>query len=110
MQKSFDIYSDPGHAWCKVPFSVLNELGILGKISHYSYQKNDFAYLEEDADLETLVLALRERGITPKFREHVAREKYSRIRGYDSFKPWEALARLEFKNKLNNLLTSRPGT
>ena len=110
MQKSFDVYSDPGHGWAKVPFSVLNELGILGKISHYSYQRNGFAYLEEDCDLSLLVIALRERGITPKFREHVSREKQSRIRGYDTYKPWEALACLEFKNKLNNLLTSRPGT
>jgi hypothetical protein len=110
MQKSFDVYSDPGHGWAKVPFSVLRDLGIIDKITHYSYQRNGFAFLEEDCDLSTLVIALRDRGITPKFREHVAREKYSRIRGYCHYSPEEAKARLEFENKLNNLLTSRPGT
>jgi hypothetical protein len=87
MQKSFDVYSDPGHGWAKVPFSVLRELGIVEKITTYSYQRNGFAYLEEDCDLSTLVIALRDRGIIPKFREHVARERDSKIRGYFCYTP-----------------------
>jgi hypothetical protein len=99
MQKSFDVYSDPGHGWCKVPFSVLRDLGIVEKITCYSYQRNGFAYLEEDCDLSTLVIALRERGITPKFREHNAFDRRSRIRGYCSYSPREVNARLESENK-----------
>jgi hypothetical protein len=87
MQKSFDIYSDPGHAWCKVPFSVLRELGIVDKISYFSYQRNAFAYLEEDGDLTQLIIALRERGITPKFKEHICRERRSKIRSYFCYTP-----------------------
>ncbi len=87
MQKSFDIYSDPGHAWCKVPFSVLRDLGIVEKITCFSYMRGGFAYLEEDGDLSALVIALRDRGITPKFREHVARERRSRIREYFCYTP-----------------------
>lgn len=87
MQKSFDVYSDPGHGWVKVPFSVLRKLGIVDKITPYSYQRGGFAYLEEDCDMSTLIAALKDRGITPKFREHVAREKYSRIRNYFCYTP-----------------------
>ena len=87
MRTSFEVFSDPGHAWCKVPFSVLQELGIVEKITCYSYQRGGFAYLEEDCDLSVLVAALRERGITPKFRERVARERYSRIRDYYCYTP-----------------------
>jgi hypothetical protein len=46
--------------------------------------RGDYAYLEEDCDLGTLVKALRERGITPKFVQYVA-DKRSKIRGYDSY-------------------------
>ena len=43
-------HSDPGHAWLEVDRAELIELGILDKISCYSYQKNDKVYLEEDRD------------------------------------------------------------
>jgi hypothetical protein len=45
-------YQDDGHGWLEVPRKECAELGILDKISGYSYQKGDFLYLEEDCDLE----------------------------------------------------------
>ena len=59
MQKTFIVYSDPGHAWARVSFVTLRELGIEDKISAFSYQRNGFAFLEEDCDLSVLILALR---------------------------------------------------
>jgi hypothetical protein len=87
MQASFDVISDPGHAWARVPFRVLRDLGIVEKITTYSYVKNGNAYLEEDCDLSTLIAALKDRGIVPKFRERVTRERQSRIRGYFCYTP-----------------------
>ena len=47
---TFTVYSDPGHAWVKVPRDLLKTLGIESDISPYSYMRGEFAYLEEDCD------------------------------------------------------------
>ncbi len=85
MRKSFEIHSDPGHAWCKVDIITLCKLGIAGKISPYSYWRKGFAYLEEDLDLGLLIKAMNERGHQIKFRERVSRERPSRIRNYEGY-------------------------
>lgn len=41
---------DSGHGWLEVSKAKLKSLGIADKISGYSYQKGDKAYLEEDCD------------------------------------------------------------
>ena len=43
-------YIDPGHSWVKVKRSVLHRLGIAYKVSPYSYQRNDYVYLEVAAE------------------------------------------------------------
>jgi hypothetical protein len=86
MQTKFDFYEDPSHGWCKVPKSVLNTLGIASKISPYSYERGEFAYLEEDCDLSVLHDAFLERGLLLNFRTHVCRNKQSKIRSYSSYR------------------------
>jgi hypothetical protein len=87
MQKTFIIYSDPGHAWARVSFETLRELGIEDRISCYSYQRNGHAFLEEDLDLGVLIGALRERGIEPRFVEKNRPQGYSKIRNYFCYTP-----------------------
>jgi len=86
MSKSFTItiYNDPGHAWGKVKRDVLVNLGIADKISRYSYQRGDYAYLEEDCDLTTLCMALNERDTRVKFVEKRS-DTDSRIRSYERY-------------------------
>lgn len=55
--KVFIWHSDPGHAWLAVKRKLLIDLGILHKITPYSYQKGKTVYLEEDCDGETFYLA-----------------------------------------------------
>lgn len=81
--KTVTIYSDPGHAWGKVKRSELEALGLLEKISCYSYQAGRWVYLEEDQDLGLYLAAL---GKPVSFRETYS-DKTSRIRGYQSFNP-----------------------
>jgi hypothetical protein len=82
---SIKVFADPGHAWARVAKSKLVKLGIADKISPYSYQKGENAFLEEDCDLTVLVNALRERGYEIKFNEsHTNRQ--SKIRNYFSYK------------------------
>jgi hypothetical protein len=80
------IYSDAGHAWAKVKRSVLKNLGIDKDITHYSYQRGDYAYLEEDCDLSLLCQRLNEHGTTIKFVEKHT-DSTSRIRGYQRYQP-----------------------
>ena len=82
---SIKVFADPGHAWARVAKSKLVTLGIADKISAYSYQKGENAFLEEDCDLTVLVNALRERGYEVKFNEsHTNRQ--SKIRSYSTYK------------------------
>lgn len=80
---TINIISDPGHAWAKVPKSLLIDLGIDQKISRYSYKRGDFAYLEEDMDLTTLIHALEEQhpDIKITYKESVS-NRSSKIRSY----------------------------
>ena len=69
----------------RVAKSKLVTLGISDKISTYSYQKGENAFLEEDCDLSVLISALRVRGYEIKFNEsHTNRQ--SKIRSYSTYK------------------------
>lgn len=82
--KTYDFYTDPGHGWVKVKLSELVDLGIAGKISAYSYKKGQYAYLEEDCDLQRFTQAMVGAGFSFKFRTHSA-NKSSRIRNYERY-------------------------
>lgn len=57
MTKKYKFYTDPGHGWLAVKRKELIELGIIDKISSYSYQKGSTVYCEEDADLSLFAKA-----------------------------------------------------
>jgi len=78
-------YSDPGHGWGAVKRKVLIELGILDKITGFSYQKGQTVYLEEDLDLSTFTTALALKGVVFSYIEKNSPHKYSPIRNYDRF-------------------------
>ena len=84
--KSFTliVYSDAGHAWAKVKKSVLVNLGIADKITRYSYQRGDYAFLEEDCDLTTLCMALNAQDTRLKFVEKPS-TRDSKIRSYERY-------------------------
>ena len=86
MKTMYDFYSDPSHGWLKVSLKELVSLGIESDISRYSYIKGENAYLEEDCDMPKFVKAKYNSGVTHiKYREHVARERYSKIRSYYTY-------------------------
>jgi hypothetical protein len=87
--KTFDVYSDPGHAWVKVQKAFLAE--IIGKFwrptfTPFSYERGEWVYLEEDEDAGRFVNWCRANGIEPKWREHHT-DKRSRIRNYAVLSP-----------------------
>ena len=80
------LYTDPGHGWAKVRKSVLANLGIAELISPYSYQRGNYAYLEEDCDLPLLCKRLLENNTNAKFVPRHT-DKESRIRSYERYQP-----------------------
>jgi hypothetical protein len=83
--KSFISYSDPGHGWAAVKRSLLISLGILNKITPFSFQKGKTVYLEEDCDVETFVKAYKQAyNVEPRFI-HRYTNNVSPIRRYKRF-------------------------
>lgn len=93
MQKVFDVFADPGHAWAKVSREAIEAVGLEeGDFTHFSYKRGRYLYLEEDGDLATFIRAFKAKnGHLPTWREHHG-DRRSRIRGYECCEPRRAAA------------------
>jgi hypothetical protein len=78
------VFEDPGHAWARFSKKRLVELGIADKISRYSYQNGNNAFLEEDCDLSVLANALRDQGFEIKYKSNRT-DRQSKIRSFDRY-------------------------
>ena len=78
-------HTDPGHGWLQVKRQELVDLGILDKISHYSYQKGDDVYLEEDCDYSRFIMRMKELGRQVEVKELKPAVYDSPVRSYASF-------------------------
>jgi len=74
-------HSDPGHAWLAVKRKELMRLGILDKITNFSYQKGGTIYLEEDYDAGIFLKAKKEIGEEVEYRESF--QEHTPIRNYE---------------------------
>lgn len=77
-------HNDGGHGWYAVKRKKLEEMGILNKVSVFSYERGGTVYLEEDCDATLLFNALSEEEkqqiiVTNSYRD------YSPIRSYARF-------------------------
>lgn len=85
--KPIVFYSDPGHGWFAVKRADCEALGILEKISPYSYQRGRTVYLEEDCDASLYFNAIRRAtGADPAYIEKHTDKRHP-IRSYASFHP-----------------------
>lgn len=84
--KTYTLWSDPGHAWLEVTLDELKMLGIVDRISYFSYidkVKNN-VYLEEDCDLGVFVEKYEKVfGVSPAVREEYREDIF--IRELDMF-------------------------
>ena len=101
-------YSDPGHGWAAVPLTLLDRLGLLDRITTYSYMRGKYAYLEEDCDLDAFMTAARAAGIAVEFRQWVSGYRRSRIRNYCHYSP--GVARVWMQNAKEEKLLTRSRT
>jgi len=81
MAAKYRFIEDPGHAWLEVPRAELVELGILEKVSQYSYQHGDMVYLEEDCDAGLFVDAkgLTRDNIIDVYQDRTPIRNYGRV-------------------------------
>lgn len=84
------IYHTNGrHGFISVKRKELSELGILDKISSYSYQKGNTVYLEEDRDATTFIEAKFKTPESFDDFKSTLKESYKKhtpIINYDKFK------------------------
>jgi len=83
--KTIVYYTDPGHGWFAVKRSELAALGILGQVSHYSYQRGRTVYLEEDCDATLYFTAHKNADTVPAYTEKHTDKRHP-IRSYATFK------------------------
>jgi hypothetical protein len=93
-----NFYEDPGHGWLAVPIPLLDKLGIIDRISHYSYMRGMLAHLEEDCDYAVFARAMNDAGRFFTVKHHHTDHR-SRIRNYCQFnagvaRRWMAEAQL----------------
>ena len=85
MNKTYTLYSDPGHGWLKVQRKELEELNIINNVSEYSYINGEFVYLEEDCDLNLFIKAYENKyNVKPIIKE--CSQENTGIRFYGRFK------------------------
>jgi len=87
--KMYTLHEDGGHAWLEVKRSELIALGILDKISGFSYEKDDAVYLEEDCDMAIFcrarnITSLDQLSMSAPYR--TSYEIESPVRNYDNFR------------------------
>jgi len=87
--KTYKFHEDPGHAWLEVPIQECYDLGILSKISSYSYRARnedgvDCLYLEEDNDFPLFHYA---KGPENYKRERINYEFQAPCREFRCFNP-----------------------
>lgn len=77
-------YSDAGHGWLAVKRDLLIKLGLINKISHFSYERGKTIYLEEDCDAALFVETAKAAGYELNMVSGAWAER-SPIRSYNSF-------------------------
>jgi hypothetical protein len=82
---TYRFITDPGHGWLEVPRAELDSLGITHKISAYSYQRGELAYLEEDCDFAVFHAAKAARAEPVKYTELYQENTF--VRNLPRFQP-----------------------
>ena len=82
--KTFYVHTDSQHGWLAVKRQYLRSLGLIKKVTPYSYERGETVYLEEDCDASMFLNELKLRGIEYQFKEGKW-VNYSPIRSYERF-------------------------
>ena len=84
----YHYHIDVGHGWLAVKVKELHELGLIHKISKYSYIRGLTAYLEEDCDMPAFVEAWQVKHNKSFDFKTMVKNSYqdrSSVRSYESY-------------------------
>jgi hypothetical protein len=84
-KKMYTYMTDPGHGWLSVPYSDLEELGLVDKISPYSYMNASRVFLEEDGDMSMFLEAAARAGW--KIEHKTTYSNRASCRSYGNYNP-----------------------
>jgi hypothetical protein len=82
---TYNFFSDPAHGWLEVEIDELVRLGLVNKISHFSYINGEKAYLEEDCDASLFCKTKAALGEPIEFNEINSAHSDSFIRNYGHY-------------------------
>lgn len=86
-------HTDARHGWLAVKIKELHELGLIHKISKYSYIRGLTAYLEEDCDMNAFINAWQVKHSTYfdfKTMVKTFHQHHSPIRSYERYAVYRA--------------------
>ena len=72
-------FDDGGHGWLRVHIKDIIKAGIEKLITHWSYIKGKYVYLEEDCDMSLFIDKMKDIDIITKYT------KWSKIREFESY-------------------------
>jgi len=86
----YDYHQDASHGWLQVPKEEIIRLGLVDKISEYSYVDARSVYLEEDADATLFERTLKEKIGEEEFNkmlvfERMAKTDHSFVRNRERY-------------------------
>lgn len=74
---------DCGHSWLQVSKKEMARIGFLGKTTGFSFEDDDFVYLEEDCDLTTFIKMKEKIGEVVEWEDDTTLEDSGTARFYD---------------------------
>lgn len=82
-------FTDPGHGWVRVSHELIKEMGVGPRISQFSYEDDDHAYLEEDCDAPMFLAKAEARGYQIHLRARYEEESSIRdLKPRYRYRPW----------------------
>lgn len=106
IRKTLHFYADPAHGWLKVSLKDLDKLGIKDKISECSYYRGEFAYLEEDCDMNVYIYAMRALGYKVNIVYHSS-NRSSVVRNFENFSRIENFTDMYYNVKADFLALAK---
>lgn len=108
-KRRYRFFSDPSHAWLRVPMADIVALRLENDISHYSYVRDSIAYLEEDSDASLFIAAyVKAIGTRPAITEAPPANNASRIRGYLAWDRRNVLLNVELRKQRDRRTDALP--
>ncbi|QDV40904.1 hypothetical protein Enr13x_07400 [Stieleria neptunia] len=109
LKRRYRFFSDPSHAWLRVPMADIVALRLEDSITQFSYTRDSIVYLEEDNDATLFRIAYQNAtGELPTITEAPPANNASRIRGYAAWNRRNVLLNVELRKQRDKQTDALP--